>query len=160
MAHCRFWSPKSKPSLPPLDVSTRHLVIVMIKITDTRIKQRRKTTSKCAELECWLLPAKMVSRTTASGRAVWAGQVVHIFNSSTPEAQVGWPLWSWGQPGLHCEFQTSQRYIAIPCLKKKREMVCVLGGFGETAHHQEWLLPLQNTKVHYQHPHVITYNCL
>lgn len=44
--------------------------------------------------------------------------VAHAFNPSTQEAEVGEPLWVWGQPGLHSLFQDSQGYT-IPVSKTK-----------------------------------------
>ena len=43
----------------------------------------------------------------------------HAFNRSTWEAEAGWSLWVWGQPGLHSEFQDSQSYLGDPVLINK-----------------------------------------
>jgi hypothetical protein len=40
--------------------------------------------------------------------------VVHIFNSSTWEAEAGWL----GHPGEQIQFQDSQGYTEKPCLEK------------------------------------------
>jgi hypothetical protein len=43
------------------------------------------------------------------------------FSPSIWEAEAGRSLWVWGQPGLHSEFQNSQRYIVRLCLQKKKK---------------------------------------
>lgn len=44
--------------------------------------------------------------------------VAHTFNISTGEVEAGRALGVGAQPGLDCEFQDGQSYIAKPCLKK------------------------------------------
>jgi len=46
--------------------------------------------------------------------------VVHAFNPSAQEAEVGASMWVQGQPGLQTEFRDSQGYIEKPCFKKGR----------------------------------------
>jgi hypothetical protein len=45
--------------------------------------------------------------------------VMHAFNPSTPEAEVGGFLSSSPVPGLQSEFQDSQGYTEKPCLEKQ-----------------------------------------
>jgi hypothetical protein len=47
--------------------------------------------------------------------------VVHSFNPSTWEAEVGGDLWVQGQLGPYCEFQDSQDHREWPCLKKREK---------------------------------------
>lgn len=44
-------------------------------------------------------------------------RVVHAFNPNTWEAKTGRSLLVWSKPTQHNEFQSSQIYIVIPCLK-------------------------------------------
>lgn len=49
------------------------------------------------------------------------GIVIHTFNPSTQEAEVGIFLWVRGQPGLKSEFLYSQSHTADPILKKTKK---------------------------------------
>jgi hypothetical protein len=42
--------------------------------------------------------------------------MVHTFNPSTQEAEAGWSLCVWGQPGV----QDSYGYTEKPCLEKNQ----------------------------------------
>ena len=67
--------------------------------------------------------------------------VLHVFNTSTWEAEAGRCVWVQGQPGLESEFQDSQSYTKKPCLWKKqkeRKEITLLGA-GEMA---QWLRAL------------------
>jgi hypothetical protein len=47
------------------------------------------------------------------------GLVVHVYNPSTKEAEVG-GSWVQGQHGLQSKFKATLGYIARPCLKKQK----------------------------------------
>ena len=47
--------------------------------------------------------------------------VVHTFNPSTWEAEVGRSLWVWDQPGLQSKFQDSQRNTEKSHLEKQNK---------------------------------------
>jgi hypothetical protein len=57
------------------------------------------------------------------------GIVVHAFDPSRKEAEIGRSLWVPGQSGLQSESQSSQGYKEKPCLKKQTKMSLVLRGF-------------------------------
>jgi hypothetical protein len=48
------------------------------------------------------------------------------FNPSTWEAETNRSLWIQGHPGLHSIFQGSQDYTVRPCLKKKKNSLCLI----------------------------------
>lgn len=122
----RFWlshvwhkRPIPRPSYHFQPVSTPFIDLTLQPCWWIRTLKRQNFTSlKLMENPFALKDTKKVTCLGWGGETC-LGLVMHVFNTSTPEA--GGSLWVQGFPGLHSKLLESQDYIQRPCLKKLKE---------------------------------------